>query len=95
MSKIQFIYFLSNSHCTIKNAAPIILHGEGTFAMSAVKEIRVTEDYLGLEEETRKCQNQESFEECTTREYIEMVTKDCNCVPYGLNTFFAENQEYF
>ena len=63
--------------------------------MSVVKEIKVTEDYLGLEEETRKCQNQESFEECTTRGYLEMIQKDCNCVPYGLNTFFAENQEYF
>ena len=60
--------------------------------MSAVKEIRVTEDYLGLEEETRKCQNQESFEDCTTREYLQTVEKHCHCVPYGLNMFFAENK---
>ena len=60
--------------------------------MSAVKEIRVTEDYLGLEEETRKCQNQESFEECTTREYLEMFKQLCNCIPYGLSMLTAQNQ---
>ena len=32
----------------------------------------------------RKCQNEESFENCTTRQYLERVEEECNCIPYRL-----------
>ena len=38
---------MNGAHFNLQISAPISLHGEGTYAMSAVKEIRVTEDYLG------------------------------------------------
>ena len=60
--------------------------------MSAVKEMRVTEHFLGLDEVIKKCQSKETFEECTTREYISAVQKKCDCVAYGLKSFTLQNQ---
>ena len=60
------------------------MYGEGTYAISEVKEMRVTDEYLGLDENIRKCQNMETFEDCTTRNYIDATVKNCKCVPYSL-----------
>ena len=75
--------------------APISVHGEGTFAISDVKEMKVTEEYLGLDENIRKCQNRESFEECTTNNYIDTVLKKCKCVPYSLKGFLSNRVDIF
>ena len=52
--------------------------------MNVVKEVTVTEDYLGLDEDTRNCQNIETFEECSTKQYFNAVKMECKCLPYGL-----------
>ena len=49
--------------------------------------MKVTNDYLGLDEDVRKCQNIEPFENCTTRQYLDYVQKQCKCVPYALRDF--------
>jgi len=49
-----------------------------------VKEVQVTQEYIGLGEDITKCQNRESFEECTTKSYIDSVQKNCYCIPYAL-----------
>ena len=43
--------------------APRRMYGEGNFALTAVKEMSVTEPFLGLKDEDKKCQNLESFED--------------------------------
>ena len=70
----KFIFYL----------APVLHFGEGSYAISAVKEIKVTEEYIQLDKNILKCQNKETFENCTTREYLQMVKNHCNCVPYAL-----------
>ena len=60
--------------------------------MDVVKEVKVTEDYLELDEYTRNCQNTETFEECTTKQYLNAVEKKCKCLPYGLIHFANNNQ---
>ena len=75
--------------------APLRLYDGGTYAISDVKEVLVTEDYLGLDEEVRKCQVQEIFEECTTRNYLTAIQEQCNCIPYSLRTFPWLNQVRF
>ena len=67
--------------------APITLYGEGAYAISAVKKIEVTDEYLGLDEDVRKCQNLEPFENCTTRQYLQAVQNECNCVLYPMRQF--------
>ena len=67
------------------------LYGEGSYAISAVKAMSVTEEYLGLDEDVRNCQIKEDFENCTTRQYLNAVQKLCNCVPYPLRHLVSTN----
>ena len=74
------------------SSAPIYLYGDGNFAISDVKEVKVTEEFLGLDDSTKNCQNREPYENCTTRHYLETVQLKCNCVPYALKDFSKANQ---
>ena len=62
--------------------------------MDVVKEVKVTEEYLELDEDTRNCQNRETFEECTTKQYLSAVEKKCKCIPYCLKHFADKNQVF-
>ena len=66
---------------------PVSVLGGATLAISDVKVMKVSEDYLGLNENVRKCQKREPFENCTTRQYLSKVESQCNCVPYALRDF--------
>ena len=66
---------------------PVRVFGGATLSISEVKVMEVTEDYLGLDESVRKCQNREPFENCTTRQYLDSVKSLCNCVPFALRYF--------
>ena len=46
-----------------------------------MKEIKVTESYLGLDETVRKCQNVKSLHDCTTKQYIDAILENCGCLP--------------
>ena len=52
------------------------------YNLNNIKEIKVTEDFLGLSVAKRKCQNEESYEECKTRNYIDALMKTCKCLPF-------------
>ena len=43
----------------------------------AKKEIFVTDSFLGLNENTRNCQNIETYNDCKTRLYVENLRKEC------------------
>ena len=60
--------------------------------MSAVKDIRVTEEFLGLDEDSKECRSGETFKECTTRQYLHTVDTKCKCVPYGLRYLTSQSQ---
>ena len=61
--------------------APLNLYGEGNYALTAVKEIDATEDYLEMSKDITKCQNVISSEDCQTDKYIEEVLEKCLCLP--------------
>ena len=63
---------------------PIKLIGEGKYNLNAVKEIQVTESYLGMDEDIRGCQNQLSMENCTTKQYLETLQTQCGCIPFNI-----------
>ena len=52
------------------------MYGEGNYALTAVKEVSVTESFLGLKEEDKKCQNLESLEDCSTKRYLQSLRSD-------------------
>ena len=63
--------------------------------MTAVKDIKVTEDFIGLSDDAKKCQSEETFKECSTRQYLHAVESQCNCIPYALKYFSSiQNQVY-
>ena len=77
--------------------------GEGKFNLNALKEIKVTESYIGLDESVKDCQTEEAIEDCETRNYINAVLHQCECLPLSIriNTkvhfliFKKESPEYF
>ena len=66
-----------NGHFTIRISlifkAPLKLYGGGNFALTAVKEIDVTEDYLKMSKDVTKCQDRITLEECETKQFFEHV----------------------
>ena len=49
-----------------------------------MKEIFVTESFLGLDRDTRNCQNTETNEKCKTRVHLENLKQKCGCLPLSL-----------
>ena len=39
---------------------------------------------MGLDKDTRHCQNIETYDDCKTRIYIEHMRKECGCLPLSL-----------
>ena len=52
--------------------------------MNNVKEVKVTDDFLTLDRSTIGCQNDESIDDCKTKEYIDSLIKQCKCLPYSM-----------
>ena len=44
--------------------------GEGLYNVDDMKELKVTESFLGLNEEVRDCQDKEAIQNCTTKLYL-------------------------
>ena len=63
---------------------PVQLVGEGEYNLNNLKEIKVTEAYLGLDQDIRECQNEEPFYNCTTRHYIDNLLSNCGCLPLNI-----------
>ena len=72
----------------LKNIAETVkLIGQGEYNLNALKEISVTDDFLGLDEGDRKCQNEEPLMNCTTRQYHDTLLGECGCLPINIGLF--------
>ena len=60
------------------------LFGEGQYNFLSLKEISVTESFMGLDTDTIKCQNFESYNDCKTSLYLRNMRKECGCLPLSL-----------
>ena len=67
---------------------PVVLLGEGDFSLTDVKDIKVTEEFLGLGEEITNCQTEEQRADCVTRGLRERVLSLCACAPIYLPSHF-------
>ena len=63
---------------------PSILKGEGIYNLNVLQEIEVTDEYLGLDQKVRGCQNKESHDNCTTSHYIDTILEQCGCLPFNI-----------
>ena len=58
--------------------------GDGKYNLDAVKEIKVTDSFLGLDMKHKACQNDEPVVECTTKYHLDTFLQKCGCFPFGL-----------
>ena len=58
--------------------------GEGEYNLDDLTEIKVTDDYLGLDQRIKGCQNKEPYYNCTTNVYIDTFLKQCGCLPSNI-----------
>ena len=58
------------------------MYGEGKYNLNAIKETKVTNDYLGMD--SKGCQNEEDFEFCKTNSFLKSLKENCNCLPMNL-----------
>ena len=61
--------------------------GEGEYNLNVLKEIKVTDSYLGLDQRERGCQNEESPDTCTTRKYHKTILGKRGCLPVNIRLF--------
>ena len=65
----------------INSMSPHTEYGHGTFKMSAVKRMKATSAFLGMDPSVRFCEL-ETYEECRTRHLL----ANCACVPWELRS---------
>ena len=56
------------------------------YNLNSVKDITVTDEFMTLDRDVIKCQNDEDYEDCTTRQYMHAFLHHCECVPFSLKT---------
>ena len=70
----------------LRFSEPVKLVGEGKYNIDAVKEIKATESYMGMDMKYRGCQDEEPLEDCTAKHYIDTLLHQCECLPLRIAT---------
>ena len=65
---------------------PVTLPGEGEYNLNILKEVKVTDSFMELDEDVRECQNQEHYIDCTTNKIIEEMRQQCGCLPLSIRS---------
>ena len=50
-----------------------------------MEEIKVTNEFLGLNRKVTGCQHEETYDDCKTRSYIKALLNKCQCLPFNFN----------
>ena len=58
---------------------------ENEYNLNVVKEISATDSFLSMDRDVSKCQDDETWDECVTRKYINDLKDKCKCLPTSLN----------
>ena len=58
--------------------------GAGQYNLNILKKREVTESFMGFDTEVIKCQNEETYDDCTTRQYLDHIREVCGCLPLAL-----------
>ena len=77
-------------HNSPPDPIPIVLYGEGNYALTDIKQIQVTPDFLALGRDVRNCEEEEEYNKCIMRKYGEEIIRKCNCTPLSLKPFFTQ-----
>ena len=56
---------------------------ENNYYFNVIKEVIVKDDFLDLDKNVRGCQK-ETYDDCTTTEYIDRIISNCGCLPFQI-----------
>ena len=68
-------------------SAPFYGSGGGNYRLTAVREIKVTDEFMGLDLKTINCQNETTLLNCQQAKYLSGLTKKCQCLHYNLANY--------
>ena len=62
----------------------ILEHGL-EYNLNNIKLIETTDDFMNLDEANRNC-HAESYDNCTTKSFVDSVIEECGCLPLNMRT---------
>ena len=75
---------------------PLLLFGEGTYALTSVKEMTGTDSFLELDEKIKLCQTRETVEDCLAKDFLKKGLAKCKCITFRLRNYTKEvNLEHY
>ena len=74
---------------------PLNLSVGKEYNLNILKEVKVTESFLGLDKDVTQCQNKESYNDCKTKKYVNALIEFCGCIPFSLNTIYEVSPKIF
>ena len=66
---------------------------DGSYALSALKMMEGTRGFLEQSDDIKQCQ-MEVFEVCQAKRYLEIVERECGCVPWTLTSALPQKVNY-
>ena len=75
------------------NSDPIHLELENRYNLNVLKEITVSNSFLSIKKDVRKCQDVETFNECVTTKFLHDLKSKCKCLPLDLRLNMKVNIE--
>ena len=63
---------------------PVEIFEEGQSNFLSLKEIVVTDSFMGLDIEAKNCQNVEAYDDCKSQSHTQNLRQKCGCLPISL-----------
>ena len=76
---------ISSAKIYLNTLAQHVDYRAGSYAMTSLKRMTGTDNFLKLPDDQKKCQF-ETFEECTAKAFKKDVESQCGCVPWALSS---------
>ena len=66
---------------------PLKLEVGNEYNLNNVKEIEVSDEFLTLDKSKINCQNKESLQDCITKKFMNSLSEECKCLPFGIQNY--------
>ena len=63
---------------------PLKLIGEGIYNLNVLKEVKVTDSFLDMNQDVIACQFEQTLDNCTTKHYMDTLLDECGCIPWDI-----------
>ena len=84
---------MESRHCNdifyFPDPIPLQMSGGGHYRLTEVKDVRVSQEFVGLGEAVTQCQTKEAGADCFTRKHQENVLETCSCFPFSLRSQYG------